>query len=131
MVSENRYHGSGALQDRPGIKAQHGVFQALQEYLAEVDTGWRVEETTPGSQEDRAGVDIYLINKSTGEAYLLDISFKDKQDTPFLVRVRNDWFVTTPDGASVTTPDGSSWIFRKECIRALVQAIRPALAAPP
>jgi hypothetical protein len=131
MSSDKRYHDDRAIHEKPGIKAQHAVFLALQEHLAQAGTGWTVEETNVGSQADLAGVDIYLINTSTNEAYILDISFKDKEHTPFLVRIRDDWFERNSDGTSTTTPDGSAWIFRKECIRALVQAIRPALAANP
>jgi hypothetical protein len=127
----DKLRSTGSIDGKPGIKAQHAVYQALQEHLAQAGTGWSVEETVVGSQADRAGVDIYLINTATDEAYLLDISFKDKQDTPFLVRIRDDWFERNDDGSSTTTADGSAWIFRKECIRALVQAIRPALAAMP
>lgn len=132
MVSDKRYPDPKAkpLEERPGIKAQHAVFIALQEYLGKAMTGWEVEETPVGSDEDRAGVDIYLINSSTREAYLLDISFKEKDYTPYCVRIRDDWFLRNTDGSSATTADGN-WIFRKECIQSLARAILPALSAPP
>ncbi len=111
-----------ALEGKPGIKAQHAIFRALKTYLQQVQTGWDVEETTPGSVQDRDGIDIYLVNLSTHETRPLDISFREKPDAPYAVRIRNDWFEVSDEG---------DWTFRRECLTALCRAILPALSAPP
>ncbi len=106
------------LESKYGIKAQHAVFRALKEYLAQAGTGWDVEETPVGSAQDRQGIDIWLTNKATGDSYMLDISFREKPGNAFVVRIRNDWFVENADG-SVSVG--------KEYINALVRAVLPAL----
>ena len=121
MALEQRFVSRDVLEGKPGIKAQHAVYQALKEHLQQVQTGWDVEETQVGSIADRDGVDIYLKNLQTGETRILDISFREKPDVAYAVRIRNDWFDVSPEG---------EWKFRKECLNALVRAILPALSAP-
>lgn len=117
-MSNHRSTKKAELEGKFGIKAQHAVFRALKEHLAQAGTGWGVEETPVGSEQDRLGIDIWLVNKANGDSYMLDISFREKPGNAFVVRIRNDWFGENPDG-SVSV--------RKECLNALVRAVLPAL----
>jgi hypothetical protein len=118
---EQRFLTAAELEEKPGIKAQHAVFRALKDVLAVVKSGWDVEETRVGSEQDRAGIDIWLVNTTTGESYILDVSFRRKQNDAFLVLIRHDWFVVNED---------DSWSVRKECITPLIRAILPVLGNP-
>ena len=109
------------LEEKRGIKAQHAVFRALKHILAEAKTGWDVEETGVGSEEDRDGIDIWLRNTATGDSFILDISFRLKEDSAFAVLIRHDWFKDEEDG---------SLSVRKECTGLLIRAIKPVLCNP-
>lgn len=110
------------LEEKPGIKAQHAVYRALKSLLAEAKTGWDIEETQPGSIEDRQGVDLYLVNLTTGERRILDVAMRDKPESEgTLVRVYPDWFEENPDG---------SWSLRKVCLNRLVRAMLPTMSTP-
>jgi len=121
MLTTDKWLSAEELEEKGGIKAQHAVYRALREHLARVNTGWYVEETAPGSLEDRQGIDIYLINFSTGERRILDVGMRPKEGSAFLVRVYRDWFETNAD---------ESWSLRKEKLNALLRAILPTLTAP-
>ncbi|HEY9871452.1 MAG TPA: hypothetical protein V6D08_20010 [Candidatus Obscuribacterales bacterium] len=118
---EQRFLTPAELEEKPGIKAQHAVFRALKDVLAQVNSGWDVEETRVGSEQDRAGIDIWLVNTATGQSYILDVSFRRKENDTFLVLIRHDWFVVNED---------DSWSVRKECITPLIRAILPVLGNP-
>lgn len=110
------------LEEKGGIKAQHAVFRALKKILARANTGWDVEETVPGSEKDRQGVDIYLVNKQLGVKRILDVGMRDKPESEdTLVRVYPDWFTTNPDG---------SWSVLPEYEHRLIRALLPTMSAP-
>ena len=110
------------LEEKGGIKAQHAVYRALKAILARANTGWDVEETIPGSAQDRNGVDIYLVNKSLGVKRILDVSMRAKPESEgTLVRIYADWFVVNDDG---------SWSLLPECEHRLMRALLPTMSAP-
>jgi len=110
------------LEEKGGIKAQHAVFRALKSILARANTGWDVEETVPGSEVDRLGIDLYLINQKLGIKRILDVGMRDKPESEdTLVRVYPDWFVSNPDG---------SWTLLPECEHRLMRALLPTMSAP-
>jgi len=120
-MEQTKFLTTAELEQKRGIKAQHAVFRALKQVLAEAKTGWDVEETGVGSEQDRDGIDIWLRNTATGASYILDISFRRKDDSVFAVLIRHDWFKDEEDG---------SLSLRKECIGSLVRAIKPVLSNP-
>lgn len=120
-MERTKFLSNAELEEKRGIKAQHAVFRALKQTLAEAKTGWDVEETAVGSEEDRDGIDIWLKNTATGDSFILDISFRRKDDSAFAVLIRHDWFKDEEDG---------SLTVRKECIGSLIQAIKPVLGNP-
>ena len=113
-MEQTKFLTTAELEQKRGIKAQHAVFRALKQVLAEAKTGWDVEETGVGSEQDRDGIDIWLRNTATGASYILDISFRRKDDSVFAVLIRHDWFKDEEDG---------SLSLRKECIGSLVRAV--------
>ena len=116
-----KYLTTAELEEKRGIKAQHAVFRTLKQVLAEAKTGWDVEETDVGSEQDRDGIDIWLKNTATGDCFILDISFRRKEDSAFAVLIRHDWFKEEEDG---------SLSVRKECTGSLIRAIKPVLSNP-
>ncbi len=114
---QNGFLTDAELEEKFGIKAQHAVATALKGLLQQQQTGWSLEETTPGSEEDLRGTDLYLIHDDTGRRISLDVSFRVK-DSACAVLLRRRWFQT----------DGDNIVFRSECMRELIQAIKPALA---
>jgi hypothetical protein len=122
MLTFGRRLTKEELEGKGGIKAQHAVYRALKKILARANTGWDVEETVPGSEKDREGVDLYLVNKKLGVKRALDVSMRDKpnsEDT--LVRIYSDWFWVSPDG---------SWLLLPECEHRLMRALLPTMSAP-
>lgn len=122
MLTFGRRLTNEELEEKGGIKAQHAVYRALKKILARADTGWDVEETVPGSEKDREGVDLFLVNRSMGVKRALDVSMRDKpgsEDT--LVRIYSDWFWVNPDG---------SWSLLPEREHKLMRALLPTMSAP-
>lgn len=111
------------LEQKPGIKAQHAVYRALKRILEEANSGWDVEETPVGSQQDHDGIDIWLTNKATGDSFILDVSFRRKEDDTFLLLIRHEWF-------EENLKDGT-FTLRKEYLRALLRAVLPILSMQP
>ena len=122
MLTFGRKLTQRELEEKGGIKAQHAVYRALKSILARANTGWDVEETVPGSEFDRLGHDIYLVNKKLGVKRILDVGMRDKPESEdTLVRVYPDWFVANEDG---------SWTLLPEYEHRLVRALLPTMSAP-
>ncbi len=51
---------------------------------------WQLSETSKHSTGDRAGIDVILRNKKTGEWYPLDITLRDKERKTFAITIPED-----------------------------------------
>ena len=120
------------LLQQDGIKAQFASAAAVVLYLNELhkDGAWQFHSARVGGFEDTViGVDGYLVNTMTRQAFAVDFSLEsdanprgNKRNCPWLVHVKRDWFDERPDG---------KWQLRSSCLKPLVRAFAPALANGP
>ena len=122
MLSYGKNLTQKQLEEKGGIKAQHAVYRALKAILARAKTGWDVEETVPGSEKDRLGHDLYLVNQRLGVKRILDVAMRDKPESEdTLVRVYPHWFCANEDG---------SWTLLSEYEHQLIRSLLPTMSAP-
>ncbi|CAN5666448.1 hypothetical protein BH10CYA1_BH10CYA1_41650 [soil metagenome] len=105
------------LQNLDGIKYQLAAAACVVTHLELRGCGWSFVPTTPGSEEDRRGIDGYL--KSGGTRIPVDFSLESehnpaghKKDAVWLVHMRRDWFAPAADGTVQVVPSCETHLFR-------------------
>jgi len=105
------------LQNHDGIKCQLAAAACVVTHLEVRGCGWTFTPTTPGSPEDRRGIDGYLV--SNGRRIPVDFSLESehnpaghKKDQVWLVHLRRDWFAPAADGTVQVVPNCETNLFR-------------------
>lgn len=105
------------LKDLDGIKCQLAAAACVVTHLEARGCGWTFTPTTPGSDEDRRGIDGHL--ESNGRRIPVDFSLESennpaghKKDQVWLVHLRRTWFAPEVDGVVHVLPQCETHLFR-------------------
>lgn len=105
------------LQNLDGIKYQLAAAACVVTHLETQGCGWKFTTTTPGSEEDRRGIDGYL--ESGRFRIPVDFSLESehnpaghKKDSVWLVHLRRDWFASAADGTVQVVSNCETHLFR-------------------
>lgn len=107
------------LKDLDGIKCQLAAAACVVTHLEARGCGWTFTPTAPGSDDDRRGIDGFLVEQSKGRRIPVDFSLESwespsghKKDQVWLVHLRRDWFAPATDGVVHVLPNCETHLFR-------------------
>lgn len=122
------------LQDRDGIKYQIAAAACVYLHLEQKGSGWVFQPTTPGDDDDRRGIDGFLINEK-GIRVPIDFSLEHannpaghKKDSPWWVYLDRRWFEVQSDGSIEVLKNCETHLFRS-FLPALTAGMRLLAAA--